>query len=307
MIALIGQWCVPQQLSYLLQKSLYWSYISDFPVSLYGCCLYSNIGGATINDVALDFWHSGQNREDIGMEDLEHRLRAETIESQGNAAGFQKANLCCCDCWRWNCDLVLFLRWLRSERAHVGTLGWFLCAVSPSGVPTCQALCTWCLCSAGPGPGWSDAGRGGQSDAVRPQRRKTVLSPGMQVHTSEDQLLPPVGAGVRPPYQPIRGETPPLWFTHAHSSRTDLLQCKRQKPLPEQCQRGQCEPPLHAHLVWWDCGGRLFHCLCCLGFHFCHFWRICGIHALKLSSWIHLCPPPILIIGCPGQQCVSLQ
>ncbi|TSN76567.1 Calreticulin [Bagarius yarrelli] len=26
----------------------------------------SNIGGAAINDVALDFWHSGQNREDIG-------------------------------------------------------------------------------------------------------------------------------------------------------------------------------------------------------------------------------------------------
>lgn len=44
---------------------------------------HSNIGGVTINDVALDFWHSGQNREDIGMEDLEHRLRAETMESQG--------------------------------------------------------------------------------------------------------------------------------------------------------------------------------------------------------------------------------
>lgn len=49
----------------------------------HACCLHSNIGGATINDVALDFWHSGQNREDIGMEDLEHRLRAETMESQG--------------------------------------------------------------------------------------------------------------------------------------------------------------------------------------------------------------------------------
>jgi len=36
-----------------------------------------------INDVALDFWHSGQNREDIGMEDLEHRLRAETMASHG--------------------------------------------------------------------------------------------------------------------------------------------------------------------------------------------------------------------------------
>lgn len=49
----------------------------------------SNIGGTAINDVALDFWHSGQNREDIGMEDLEHRLRAETMESQGVlASGF---------------------------------------------------------------------------------------------------------------------------------------------------------------------------------------------------------------------------
>ncbi|XP_058494139.1 torsin-3A isoform X2 [Solea solea] len=50
----------------------------------------SNIGGATINDVALDFWHSGQNREDIGMEDLEHRLRTETMESQG---GFAQSEL----------------------------------------------------------------------------------------------------------------------------------------------------------------------------------------------------------------------
>lgn len=50
----------------------------------------SNIGGATINDVALDFWHSGQNREDIGMEDLEHRLRAEAVDSQG---GFSQSEL----------------------------------------------------------------------------------------------------------------------------------------------------------------------------------------------------------------------
>ncbi|KAK1888234.1 Torsin-3A [Dissostichus eleginoides] len=49
-----------------------------------------SIGGATINDVALDFWHSGQNREDIGMEDLEHRLRAETMESHG---GFAQSEL----------------------------------------------------------------------------------------------------------------------------------------------------------------------------------------------------------------------
>ena len=61
------------------------NYITNSPPRHVCCCfcLYSNIGGATINDVALDFWHSGQNREDIGMEDLEHRLRTETMESQG--------------------------------------------------------------------------------------------------------------------------------------------------------------------------------------------------------------------------------
>ncbi|KAL7828653.1 hypothetical protein SRHO_G00322870 [Serrasalmus rhombeus] len=50
----------------------------------------SNIGGAAINEVALDFWHSGQNREDIGMEDLEHRLRSESIDAEG---GFAQSEL----------------------------------------------------------------------------------------------------------------------------------------------------------------------------------------------------------------------
>ncbi|XP_023677130.1 torsin-3A [Paramormyrops kingsleyae] len=49
----------------------------------------SNIGGAVISEVALDFWHSGQNREDIGMEDLEHQLRSEALESQGGFAQSQ--------------------------------------------------------------------------------------------------------------------------------------------------------------------------------------------------------------------------
>lgn len=49
--------------------------------SLMSC--FSNIGGGAINEVALDFWHSGQNREDIGMEDLEHLLRAEAMEAEG--------------------------------------------------------------------------------------------------------------------------------------------------------------------------------------------------------------------------------
>lgn len=64
---------------------------------LWARCLDSNIGGATINDVALDFWHSGQNREDIGMEDLEHRLRAETMESQGAlpVSPQRRSNTCC--------------------------------------------------------------------------------------------------------------------------------------------------------------------------------------------------------------------
>lgn len=50
----------------------------------------SNIGGGAINEVALDFWHSGQNREDIGMEDLEHLLRAEAMEAEG---GFAQSEL----------------------------------------------------------------------------------------------------------------------------------------------------------------------------------------------------------------------
>ncbi|XP_066548253.1 torsin-3A [Amia ocellicauda] len=50
----------------------------------------SNIGGLAINEVTLDFWHSGQNREDIGMEDLEHRLRNEALDSQG---GFSQSQL----------------------------------------------------------------------------------------------------------------------------------------------------------------------------------------------------------------------
>ncbi|RXM31656.1 Torsin-3A [Acipenser ruthenus] len=50
----------------------------------------SNIGGAAINEVTLDFWHSGQNREDVDMEDLEPRLRTEALQSQG---GFSQSQL----------------------------------------------------------------------------------------------------------------------------------------------------------------------------------------------------------------------
>lgn len=53
---------------------------------------FSNIGGAAINEVALDFWHSGQNREDIGMEDLEHLLRAEAMEAEGTCTAHSQTH-----------------------------------------------------------------------------------------------------------------------------------------------------------------------------------------------------------------------
>ncbi|XP_009864978.1 PREDICTED: torsin-3A, partial [Apaloderma vittatum] len=40
----------------------------------------SNLGGNTINEVALDFWRAGRAREEISMEVLEQRLRLELQE-----------------------------------------------------------------------------------------------------------------------------------------------------------------------------------------------------------------------------------
>ncbi|NWW87644.1 TOR3A protein, partial [Rhynochetos jubatus] len=40
----------------------------------------SNLGGNTINEVALDFWRAGRAREEISMEFLEQRLRLELLE-----------------------------------------------------------------------------------------------------------------------------------------------------------------------------------------------------------------------------------
>ncbi|XP_030350819.1 torsin-3A [Strigops habroptila] len=45
----------------------------------------SNLGGNTINEVALDFWRSGQAREEISMELLEQRLRLELQEPAENS------------------------------------------------------------------------------------------------------------------------------------------------------------------------------------------------------------------------------
>ncbi|NXB08371.1 TOR3A protein, partial [Cnemophilus loriae] len=44
----------------------------------------SNLGGNTINEVALDFWRAGRAREEISMELLEPRLRLELQEAAEN-------------------------------------------------------------------------------------------------------------------------------------------------------------------------------------------------------------------------------
>ncbi|NXK92465.1 TOR3A protein, partial [Formicarius rufipectus] len=44
----------------------------------------SNLGGNTINEVALDFWRAGRAREEISMELLEQRLRLELQEPAEN-------------------------------------------------------------------------------------------------------------------------------------------------------------------------------------------------------------------------------
>ncbi|KAK4819500.1 hypothetical protein QYF61_005851 [Mycteria americana] len=45
----------------------------------------SNLGGNTINEVALDFWRAGRAREEISMEFLEQRLRLELLEPAENS------------------------------------------------------------------------------------------------------------------------------------------------------------------------------------------------------------------------------
>ncbi|NWW44986.1 TOR3A protein, partial [Pedionomus torquatus] len=51
----------------------------------------SNLGGNTINEVALDFWRAGQAREEISMEFLEQRLWLELQEPAEN--GYARSNL----------------------------------------------------------------------------------------------------------------------------------------------------------------------------------------------------------------------
>uniref|UniRef100_A0A8B9N130 Torsin-3A n=1 Tax=Accipiter nisus TaxID=211598 RepID=A0A8B9N130_9AVES len=51
----------------------------------------SNLGGNTINEVALDFWRAGRAREEISMEFLEQRLRLELQEPEEN--GYARSHL----------------------------------------------------------------------------------------------------------------------------------------------------------------------------------------------------------------------
>ncbi|NWH56206.1 TOR3A protein, partial [Geococcyx californianus] len=44
----------------------------------------SNLGGNTINEVALDFWRAGRAREEISMDFLEQRLQLELLEPAEN-------------------------------------------------------------------------------------------------------------------------------------------------------------------------------------------------------------------------------
>ncbi|NWH80391.1 TOR3A protein, partial [Piaya cayana] len=51
----------------------------------------SNLGGNTINEVALDFWRAGREREEISMEYLEQRLQLELLEPSEN--GYARSHL----------------------------------------------------------------------------------------------------------------------------------------------------------------------------------------------------------------------
>ncbi|NXP44939.1 TOR3A protein, partial [Heliornis fulica] len=60
----------------------------------YRRCIFlflSNLGGNTINEVALDFWRAGRAREEISMEFLEQRLRLELLEAAEN--GYARSHL----------------------------------------------------------------------------------------------------------------------------------------------------------------------------------------------------------------------
>uniref|UniRef100_H3AFX0 Torsin family 3 member A n=1 Tax=Latimeria chalumnae TaxID=7897 RepID=H3AFX0_LATCH len=50
----------------------------------------SNVGGNAINRVTLEFWQAGRNRQEIAMEDVEHRIRAETLTSPESGFSYSR-------------------------------------------------------------------------------------------------------------------------------------------------------------------------------------------------------------------------
>ncbi|XP_015278965.1 PREDICTED: torsin-3A [Gekko japonicus] len=50
----------------------------------------SNTGGNIINEVALDFWRAGRDREEITMEYLEHYLRTELLDSADEDSAYSR-------------------------------------------------------------------------------------------------------------------------------------------------------------------------------------------------------------------------
>lgn len=94
--------------------------------------------------------------------------------------------------------ICLLSRRLCTEWADVRPSYWLLCALPTSGVPSCQALCPWCLCSAGSGARRGNAGRSGEGHAIYTQGGEAVLCPRLQIHTTEDQFLPTLNRPMQP-------------------------------------------------------------------------------------------------------------
>lgn len=72
-------------------------------------CVHSNLGGNTINEVALDFWRAGRAREEIPLELLERRLRLELQEAAGKGWACLGAVGSCCKAAPLQCPMQCVL------------------------------------------------------------------------------------------------------------------------------------------------------------------------------------------------------
>lgn len=57
-------------------------------------CFCSNAGAERITDVALDFWKSGKQREEIKLRDMEHALAVSVFNNKNSKYSLQE-----CDPW----------------------------------------------------------------------------------------------------------------------------------------------------------------------------------------------------------------